>query len=199
MRLVRQHRVARIIVTVVVFGVIIVETIVVSDVIPVTIVVTVTILVVLITGKTRLFTGSGSLLPALTALRAAMTTPCHAFRMGIRRSFLGRFRCGFFFEKHLPVGHRDLVVVRVDFIEGQEAVAISTVIHEGSLERRLHAGHLGEIDVAAQKFARGALVVEFLYATVTQNYDPGLLRMRRIDEHLVVGHVPSSLGSAGLA
>ncbi|GJE72837.1 hypothetical protein CHKEEEPN_4398 [Methylorubrum podarium] len=86
------------------------------------------------------------------------------------------------------VGHRDLVVVGVDLVEGEEAVAVAAVLDEGRLERGLHAGHLGEIDIAPQRPAVGRLEIKFLDPRALHGDDPGLLRMRRIDEHLVVGH-----------
>ena len=45
--------------------------------------------------------------------------------------------------KRLPVFDRDLVVVGVDFVEGQEAVAIAAIVDECRLERGLHAHDLG--------------------------------------------------------
>ena len=36
----------------------------------------------------------------------------------------------------------------MNFSEGEEAVAVAAVIHEGRLQRRLNARHLGEIDIA---------------------------------------------------
>ena len=54
----------------------------------------------------------------------------------------------FLAQQRLPVGDRDLVVVGMDFREGEEAVAVAAVIDEGRLQRRLDARHLGEIDVA---------------------------------------------------
>ena len=53
-------------------------------------------------------------------------------------------------QQLLAIGDRDLVVVRMDFREGQEAVAIATVLDERRLERRLDAHHLGEVDVALE-------------------------------------------------
>jgi hypothetical protein len=73
----------------------------------------------------------------------------------------------------------------MDFAEGQETVAIAAVVDEGGLQRGLYARDLGEIDVAAQGFARGGFVVELLYPAVAQHHDPGLFRVRGIDEHLV--------------
>ena len=64
--------------------------------------------------------------------------------------------------ERLAVGDGDLVVVRVDFVEGEEAVAVATVIHEGCLERRLHAHHLGEIDVPFELLSRRRFEIEFL-------------------------------------
>ena len=43
------------------------------------------------------------------------------------------FRLGFFAQQRLPVGDRDLIVVGMDFAEGEEAVAITTVVDEGRL------------------------------------------------------------------
>ena len=57
---------------------------------------------------------------------------------------------GLFFEQGLTVGDRDLIVVGVNFSEGEEAVAVAAVINEGSLKRRLNARHLGEIDIASE-------------------------------------------------
>ena len=104
------------------------------------------------------------------------------------------FRFGLLGQQRLPVGDRDLVVVGMDFAEGQEAVAVAAVVDEGRLQRRLHARHLRQVDVAAQQLARGQFVVELLYPAVAQHHDPGLFRVRGIDEHLVAFvHVMGSL------
>ncbi len=52
-------------------------------------------------------------------------------------------------NQRLPIGHRDLVVVGMDFAERQEPVAIATIIDEGGLERRLDPRDLGEIDISS--------------------------------------------------
>ncbi len=82
-------------------------------------------------------------------------------------------------EQRLPVGDRDLVVVRVDFGEGQEAVAVAAVIDERRLQRRFDPGDLGEIDVTAKLLAVGAFEVEFLDAVAAQNDHPGFFRVGR--------------------
>jgi hypothetical protein len=66
-------------------------------------------------------------------------------------------------------------------------VAIAAVIDEGRLQRRLYARDLGEIDVTAKLFAVGTLEVEFLDAISTQDHNPGLFRVGRVDQHFV-GH-----------
>jgi hypothetical protein len=90
-------------------------------------------------------------------------------------------------DQRLPVGDRDLILVGLDFAEGEEAVAIAAVVDESGLQRRLDARHLGQIDIAAKLFTVGGLEVEFLDTIAAQNDHPGLLRMGRIDEHFV-GH-----------
>ena len=118
--------------------------------------------------------------------RAAALGGCVGFRF-----FLGVGR-GFFVDQRLPVGNRDLVIVRMDLVEGQEAVTVAAVIDEGSLQRRLNARNLGEIDAAAQKFTGSRFEVEFLYAATFENHDPSLLGVGGIDKHLVAGHVDGS-------
>ena len=61
------------------------------------------------------------------------------------------------FKQRLTVRNGDLVIIRVDFAEGQEAVAVAAIFHEGRLQRRLYAGYLCEIDIAPQLFAGGRL------------------------------------------
>ena len=90
-------------------------------------------------------------------------------------------------DQRLPVGDRDLVIVGMDFAEGEKAVAVPAVVDEGGLQRRLHARHLGQINVAAKLFTVGRFEVEFLDTVAAQNNHPGLLRVGRIDEHFV-GH-----------
>ena len=90
-------------------------------------------------------------------------------------------------DQRLPIGNRNLVVIRVNFTEGQKAVAITAVVHKGGLQRRLYASDFGQIDIAAQLLTASGFKVEFLHSLTTQNDNPSLLRMSRVDEHLV-GH-----------
>ncbi len=61
----------------------------------------------------------------------------------------GALRALFLVDQRLPVGDRDLIIVRMDFAEGEEAVAVAAVIDEGGLQRRLDARHLRQIDIAS--------------------------------------------------
>src|SRR5690606_16714160 len=81
------------------------------------------------------------------------------------------------------VGDRDLVVVRVDLVEGQEAVAVAAVLDEGGLQAGLYAGDLGEIDVAPKLTLRAGFKVEFLDLTALDDRDAGLLRVGGVDQH----------------
>jgi hypothetical protein len=84
-------------------------------------------------------------------------------------------------DQRLPVGDRDLVIVGMDFAEGQKAVAVATVFDEGCLQRRLDARNLGEIDIAAQLFALGGFKIKLFDAIAAHHDDPGLFRVGGID------------------
>ncbi len=99
-------------------------------------------------------------------------------------------------KQRLPVGDGDLVVVGMDFREGQEALAVAAIFHEGRLQRRLHARHLGQIDIAFERPLGGGLEIEFLDLVTVENDDAGLFPVARVDEH-AFGH--SSLRAAGRA
>jgi hypothetical protein len=90
-------------------------------------------------------------------------------------------------DQRLTVGDRDLVIVGMDFAEGQKTVAVAAIFDEGRLQRRLYARDLGEVDIAAQLFALGGLEIKFLDAIAADHDNPGLFRVGSIDQHLV-GH-----------
>ncbi|WP_426524262.1 hypothetical protein [Bradyrhizobium sp. McL0615] len=91
------------------------------------------------------------------------------------------------FDQRLTVGDRDLIVVRVDFAERQEAVAVAAIFDERRLQRRFYARDLGEIDIAAELLALGGLEIKFFDAVAADHNDPGLFRVGGVDQHLV-GH-----------
>jgi len=90
-------------------------------------------------------------------------------------------------DQRLTIGDRDLVIIGMNFAEGEEAVAIAAIFDEGGLQRRFDARDLRQIDVAAQLFALRGLEIKFFDAVAANHNDPGLLRVGGIDKHFV-GH-----------
>ena len=125
----------------------------------------------------------GALLGALllTATRAAAAA---AMRTVLLLLMLA-MGAALFFEQRLTVGDGDLVIIRMDFGEGEKAVAVAAVIDESRLKRRLHPRDLGEINIAAQRFLFGGLEIEFLYAITAKHHHPGFFRVGGVDEHFV--------------
>jgi hypothetical protein len=98
-------------------------------------------------------------------------------------------------DQRLAIGDRNLVIVRMDFAEGQEAVAVAAIFNEGRLQRRFYPRNLGEIDVAAQLLALSGLEIKFFDAIAADHNDPGLFRVGSIDQHFV-GHFGTLDGGA---
>ena len=61
-------------------------------------------------------------------------------RLGLKRGLLGHQR--------LAILDRNLVIIGMNFVEGEEAVAVAAEIDERGLERRLYSGHFREVDIA---------------------------------------------------
>jgi hypothetical protein len=93
----------------------------------------------------------------------------------------------------LTVSDRDLIIIRVDFAEGQKTMAVAAIFDEGGLQRRLNTRHLGQIDIATQLFALGGLEVKFFDAVAADHNDPGLFRVGGVDKHFV-GHFSALVG-----
>jgi hypothetical protein len=129
---------------------------------------------------------------ALDAL--AMTAPA---RIAVPRAAAAGAVLGFFLgfamraliglDQGLTVGNRNLIVVRMDFTEGQKSVTVSAVFNECGLQRRLYASDLGKVDVAAQLLALGRFEIKFLDAVAADHNDPGFFRVGGVDQHFV-GH-----------
>jgi hypothetical protein len=112
-----------------------------------------------------------------------------AFLLGLAMGlFLG-------LDQRLPVGDRNLIVIGMDFAEGEEAVAVAAIFDEGGLERGFDPCDLGEVDIPAQLLALRGLEIKLFDAIAADHDDPGLLRVGGIDQHLV-GHV-LTLGGGG--
>ena len=98
---------------------------------------------------------SAALLSAAAAIAVCARSP--AFLV-----LLLRLGAGLVLKQRLSVGDRNLIIVGVNFREGEEAVAIAAVFDERGLERRLHARHFRQIDVAAELPFAGRFEIEFL-------------------------------------
>ena len=134
------------------------------------------------------------LIPAPRLRRAAIAAMPARTPIPIVLIFGGALGAALFVDQGLPVGDRDLIVVRMNFAERQEAVAVAAVIDKGGLQRRLNARHFRQIDIASELFTLSRLEVEFLDAIAAQDDYPGLFRMRRVDKHFV-GHCKSREGA----
>src|SRR6202008_548597 len=78
---------------------------------------------------------------------------------------------------------RYLVIVGVDFAEGEETVSIVAVVDERGLKRRLYASNLGEINVALYLFFCRRLEIELFESVAVEHHHPRLFRMGGIDKH----------------
>jgi hypothetical protein len=128
-------------------------------------------------------------LDALATAAAARVAVARTAAIGAVFALLLGLSMGAFirFDQGLAIGDRNLIIVGMNFAEGQKAVAVAAVLDEGCLQRRLYASDLGEIDVAAQLLALGGLEIKFFDAIAADHDDPGLFRVGGIDQHLV-GH-----------
>lgn len=99
------------------------------------------------------------------------------------------------FDQRLPVGDGDLVIIGMNFAEGEEAMAVAAIFDESRLQRRFNAGDLGEVDIAAKLFALSGLEIKLFDAIAADHHDPGFFRMGGIDQHLV-GHMKTLGGGA---
>jgi hypothetical protein len=88
---------------------------------------------------------------------------------------------GLFAEQSLAVGLGDLIIIRMDFAEGQKAMAVSAIIDERRLERRFYPGDLGEINIAFELLVLSGFEVKLLDPVSLDDRYPGLFRVARID------------------
>ena len=86
-------------------------------------------------------------------------------------------------EQRLTVVHRDLIIVRMDFAEGQEAVAVTAEIDEGRLQGRFHPRDFRKIDIAFDLFFECGLDIVFVETVAGCDDNPNLFRVRAIHKH----------------
>ena len=93
--------------------------------------------------------------------------------------------CLFLGDQRLPIRNGDLVIVRVNFREGEKAVAIAAIVHESSLKRRFNPCHLGQIDVPSKLSLELALEIKLLDFVPIYHNDAGFFRVRRVYQHFL--------------
>ena len=103
-------------------------------------------------------------------------------------TFGNRAQRGFFFGMRGLFGQQlfaillgDLVIVRVDFAEGEEPMTVSAEVDERCLQRRFDPGYLGEIDVALDLLVFSRFKVELFNPIALEHRHPGFFRVARID------------------
>jgi hypothetical protein len=136
-------------------------------------------------------------LHAIALAAAARIAVTGATPVGAVFAFLLGFAMGTLigFDQRLTIRDRDLIIVGMDFAEGEEAVPVAAIFDEGGLQGRLYARNFGEVDVAAQLLALGSLEIKFFNAIAADHNDPGLFRVGGVDQHFV-GHF-GTLGGGG--
>jgi hypothetical protein len=120
------------------------------------------------------------------AARVAMTRTAavgaiFGFFLGLAMGALVRL------DQGLTIGDRNLIIVRMDFAEGEKAVTVAAVFNEGSLQGWFYARDFGEVDIAAQLFALSGLEIKFFDSIAADHNDPSLFRVGGVDQHFV-GH-----------
>jgi hypothetical protein len=122
-------------------------------------------------------------LDAVAIAAAARIAVARAAAVGAVFGLFFSFAVGAFvrLDQRLAIGDRDLIIVRMDFAEGQKAVAVAAIFDEGGLQRRLYARHLGEIDISTQLLALGSLEIKLFDTIAADHNDPGLFRVGGID------------------
>jgi hypothetical protein len=122
-------------------------------------------------------------LDAVAIAAAARIAVARAAAVGAVFGLFFSFAVGAFvrLDQRLAIGDRDLIIVRMDFAEGQKAVAVAAIFDEGGLQRRLYARDLGEIDISTQLLALGSLEIKLFDTIAADHNDPGLFRVGGID------------------
>ena len=112
----------------------------------------------------------------------------------ILEMFTGGAGLGFerllFVNQGFPVIDRDLIVVGMDFAEGQEAVPVAAEIDECRLQRRLYPRYFREIDVAFDLFFECCLDVVFVETGTGCNNDANFFSMCAVNKH-ALRHITS--------
>ena len=120
----------------------------------------------------------------------AFAIPGGAVHRTFRRQIVLILRAGFFFlhfKQALPIRHGNLVVIRVDFTKGQEAMAIAAIFNKSGLQAGFHPYHFGQVDIALQGATLRRFKVKFVEAIAIHHHNPGFLGVGCIYQH-TLGH-----------
>ena len=89
----------------------------------------------------------------------------------------------FLTKQLLAVFPRDLVIVRVDFAEREEAVPVPAIFDESRLERWFYPGNFGKVDIAFELFVLGTFEIKFFDPVSLDDSDAGFFRVAGVDQH----------------
>ena len=87
----------------------------------------------------------------------------------------------FLAQQCLAILFGDLIIIRMNFREGQETVAVTTIIDERRLQRGFDPGYLGEIDISLELPMFGRFEIELLNPTSLDDCHPGFFLVARVD------------------
>ena len=103
---------------------------------------------------------------------------------------------GLFTHQRFAIREGDLIVVRVDFVEGQEAMAVAAILHERRLQRRFDPRHLGEVDIPAKLLSILALEIKLFNTVSVDHHHARLFGVGSVDQH-DLGHLDYLRGARG--
>jgi len=86
-------------------------------------------------------------------------------------------------DQRRAVGRRDLVIVGMDFAEGEKAVPVAAEIDECRLQAGFYPGNLCEINIALDLLVFGRFEIELLNPVSLEHRHPCFFRVARIDKH----------------
>ena len=136
-------------------------------------------------GLINLFGGDRIIRLGLFCLRArprAAAAACLGFIVfGGHRFCIGAL----FFQQRFTVGDRDLIIIRVDFREGQEPVAVSAIVNKCRLKRRFDPCYFCQINVASELAFVFGFKVEFFNLVPVDHHNPSFLGVGGVDKHLL--------------
>ena len=78
---------------------------------------------------------------------------------------------------------RDLVIIGVDFVEGEEPVPVAAKIDKRRLKRGFYPCDLGKIDIALDLLVFSRFEIKLFNPVAFYDRHPGFFRVARVDEH----------------